>query len=61
MDDRITLLKRYSATLKSWCVNMSVASFAVGAYDGNVSGLILGALTIGIAIAIDYVITREKS
>lgn len=40
---------------------MSVASFAVGAYDGNVSGLILGALTIGIAIAIDYVITREKS
>ena len=61
MNDRFKFLKRYSATARAWCVNMSVASFAVGAYDGNVSGLILGALTIGIAIAIDYVITREKS
>lgn len=61
MNDRISLLKRYASTLKSWCINMFVASFAVGAYDGNVSGLILGALTIGIAIAIDYVITKDQS
>ena len=40
---------------------MSVASFAVGAYDGNLAGLFLGVLTIAIAIAIDYVITKDQS
>lgn len=61
MNDRINLLKRYASTLKSWCINMSVASFAVGAYDGNLAGLFLGVLTIAIAIAIDYVITKDQS
>lgn len=42
MNDRFRFLKRYSATARAWCVNMSVASFAVGVYDGTVSGLILG-------------------
>lgn len=61
MIDPINLLKRYAATLKSWCINMSVASCAVGAYDGNVSGVILGTLTIGLAIAIDYYTTKDQA
>ena len=54
MNDRFKFLKRYSATARAWCVNMSVASFAVGVYDGTASGLILGVVTFAAALTLDY-------
>lgn len=54
MNDQFKFLKKYSATARAWCVNMSVASCAVGLYDGNISGLFLGAVTFGVAFGLDY-------
>ena len=60
MNDRFKVLTPCSSTLKSWFVNMSVASFAVGVYQRDYSGILLGAVTFCLAIAIDYVIEEQK-
>lgn len=57
MNDQFKFLKKYSATARAWCVNMSVASCAVGLYDGNISGLFLGAVTFGVAFGLDYLLS----
>lgn len=59
MNDRYNFLKKYSATARAWCVNMSVASFAVGIYQVDISGVLLGLITLGFAFGIDYVVSEE--
>ena len=59
MNDRFKFLKRYSTTARAWCVNMSVASFAVGVYDGTASGLILGVVTFAAALTLDYLLSED--
>ena len=58
MNDRFRFLKRYSATARAWCVNMSVASFAVGLFQWSLKGWALGLVTLACALLLDYV-TKE--
>ena len=59
MNERYSFLRKYSATARAWCVNMSVASFAVGIYQVDISGVLLGLITLGFAFGIDYVVSEE--
>ncbi len=44
----------YAAVLKSWLINLSVASFAVGIYESKMLGIVCGSLLICFAWAIVY-------
>ena len=51
-------LKPYAETMRAWLVNLSVASMAVGLFNGVLLGLFIGGVLLISAFAVVYL--RER-